>query len=66
MVLQNVLGSQKPPRKGCSRAILRRQRKQVKMKKKRKGVVRGSLGAPVARYSATKAPQVVEIPGLAC
>jgi len=29
-------------------------------------MVRGSLRAPVARYPAAKAPQVVEIPGLAC
>jgi hypothetical protein len=29
-------------------------------------MVRGSLRAPVARCPAAKAPQVVEIPGLAC
>ncbi len=66
LVCKKVMGSQKTPRKGCSRTILCKQRKNVREKINMAQVVRGSGGAPVARCSAKKEPQAVEKPGLAC
>ncbi len=66
MVWDNVVGGQNPPRKGCSRAILRGRESKVRVKKEMIQEDRGGSGAPVARYSAEKKPQAVERPGLAC
>ena len=60
LVWEKVLGSQKKPRKGCSRAILWRQRKNVRAKTHMVQAGRGRVGVPVARRSAEKAPQAVE------
>ena len=66
MVWYNEVGGQNPPRKGCSRAILREKGNKVRKIKDMMQEDRGGSGAPVARYSAEKTPQAVEKPGLAC
>ena len=66
LVWDNVVGSQNPPRKGCSRAILRGREKKDREMKEMMQEDRGGSAAPVARYSAEKTPQAVEKPGLAC
>ena len=66
LVWDNVVGGQNPPRKGCSRAILRARENKGRKVKEMMQEDRGGSGAPVAPYSAEKAPQAVEKPGLAC
>ena len=66
MVWYNEVGGQNPPRKGCSRAILRGKENKVRKIKDMMQEDRGGSGAPVARYSAEKTPQAVAKPGLAC
>ena len=66
LVWDNVVGGQNPPRKGCSRAILRGRENKGRKIKEMMQEDRGGSGAPVARSSAEKAPQAVEKPGLAC
>ncbi len=63
---KKAVSGQNPPRMGCSRAILRRQTKNVRGKTNMVQAGRGRAGEPVARCCAKKAPQVVKQPGLAC
>ncbi len=57
-VWHKVVGGLSPPRKGCSRAILRRQTKNVSGTANMGQTGRGRAGAPVARHCAEIAPQV--------
>jgi hypothetical protein len=49
LVWDNVVGGQNPPRKGCSRAILRGRENKGRKIKEMMQEDRGGSGAPVAR-----------------
>ena len=66
MVWDNVVGGQNPPRKGCSRAILRRQRNKLKARKRWERQVEGVQGHLLHVVRPKKLHRALAKPGLAC